>query len=226
MAHPRSGGRPPQGGSEDDGESLSGPPEWGSRGTRTALIDATIALLDERGEQGLRIADISRRSGISVGSLYHHFGSRDGLLKAARARQFRSSHSTYGAIFIEMAASAASADDFVAALREMLPLLHSRERASERIRRFAYIGSAATRPDLLAEIRREETELVTQGAELAKTLIDRGWVKQGISARALTAFSVALELGAIVLDLDEEQSEDEWWRVVQLANESLFNLKG
>jgi hypothetical protein len=36
-------------------------------------------------------------------------------------------------------------------------------------------------------------------------------VCQEFSARALTAFSAALELGTVVLDLDEEQSEDEWW---------------
>lgn len=194
--------------------------------TRAALIEATITLLDEGGEQGLRIAEICRRSGISVGSLYHHFGSRDGLVKAARARQFRASHSTYGGSFVELATRAESAQEFVAGLREILPLLHSRERETERLRRFAYIGSAATRPDLLDEIRAQETELVTSGAELAQTLIDRGWVKSGVSARALTAFSVALELGAVVLDLDMKQSEDEWWQVVQLASESLFELEG
>ena len=200
-------------------------PDQEDQGTKAALIDAAVALLDEYGEQGLRIADIHRISGVSVGSLYHHFGSRDGLVKAARARQFRTNHSTYGALFVELALRSQTAQEFVDGLREMLPLLHSQERGIERLRRFAYIGSAATRPDLLDEIRAEETELVTLGADLAKTLIDRGWVKDGITARALTAYSVALELGAIVLDLDDEQAEDEWWRVVQVANESLFKLE-
>jgi AcrR family transcriptional regulator len=194
--------------------------------TFVAIVNAAIEILDEAGEHGLRIAEVSKRSGASIGSIYHFFGSRDGLVKAARARQFRASHSAYGHLFAELAARAGSAREFVTGLGEVLPLLHSRERGSERLKRFAYIGSAATRPDLLDEIRAEETALVTIGAELATVLIDRGWVKKEISARALTAFSVALELGAIVLDLDEEQTEDEWWRVVQLATESLFDLEG
>lgn len=36
----------------------------------------------------------------------------------------------------------------------------------------------------------------------------------------MTAFSVALELGAIVLDLDKKQAEDERWLIVQPASES------
>jgi AcrR family transcriptional regulator len=208
-----------------DGEVATGAFSNNDRGTRNALIEATIELLDENGEQGLRIAEICKRSGISVGSLYHHFGSRDGLIKAARARQFRTSHSTYGGLFVELVLESSSAREFVDGLREILPLLHSRERETERLRRFAYIGSAASRPDLLREIQAQETGMITLGAELAEALIDRGWVKDGISARALTAFSVALELGAIVLDLDADQSEDEWWQVIQMANESLFNLE-
>jgi AcrR family transcriptional regulator len=211
---------------EDDRELSTEASSNNDRGTRNALIEATIALLDENGEQGLRIAEICKRSGISVGSLYHHFGSRDGLIKAARARQFRTSHSTYGGLFVQLVLESGSAREFVDGLREILPLLHSRERESERLRRFAYIGSAASRPDLLREIQAQETGMITLGAELAEALIERGWVKDGITARALTAFSVALELGAIVLDLDGEQSEDEWWQVVQMANESLFNLDG
>jgi len=49
---------------------------------------ATVAILVESGESGFRIETLMERTGISKSSLYAAFGSRDGLIAAARARQF------------------------------------------------------------------------------------------------------------------------------------------
>lgn len=46
------------------------------------LLDAALRVYAETGEQGLTVAAITRTSGVSLGSLYHHFGSIDGLLDA------------------------------------------------------------------------------------------------------------------------------------------------
>ena len=55
--------------------------------TRTKVLDAVDALTD-RGIQDVTIDAISERSGVTNGSIYHHFGSRAGALAAAAARSF------------------------------------------------------------------------------------------------------------------------------------------
>ncbi|EST30614.1 TetR/AcrR family transcriptional regulator [Streptomyces roseochromogenus] len=54
------------------------------RGEATAeqLLDAALRVYAESGEQGLTVAALTRASGVSLGSLYHHFGSVDGLMNA------------------------------------------------------------------------------------------------------------------------------------------------
>ncbi|WP_395575366.1 TetR/AcrR family transcriptional regulator [Streptomyces sp. BK79] len=58
------------------------------RGEVTAdlLLDAALRLYTESGEQGVTVSAVTKMSGVSLGSLYHHFGSLDGLLTALTER--------------------------------------------------------------------------------------------------------------------------------------------
>jgi AcrR family transcriptional regulator len=58
------------------------------RGEVTAeqLLDAALRVYGESGEQGLTVSAVTSASGVSPGSLYHHFGSMDGLLTALLMR--------------------------------------------------------------------------------------------------------------------------------------------
>ncbi|MEM7330807.1 MAG: TetR/AcrR family transcriptional regulator [Chloroflexota bacterium] len=49
---------------------------------RTKILDATLLLFSENGLSQLRIAEISKRSGASIGSIYHHFKDREGVIYA------------------------------------------------------------------------------------------------------------------------------------------------
>ncbi|MEU1482452.1 TetR/AcrR family transcriptional regulator [Streptomyces sp. NPDC005752] len=50
--------------------------------TSELLMDAALRVFVESGEQGLTVNAVIRASGVSLGSLYHHFGSLDGLIGA------------------------------------------------------------------------------------------------------------------------------------------------
>ena len=49
---------------------------------RRALLDAALACFAEHGIEATTIALLREATGASTGSLYHHFGSREGLLAA------------------------------------------------------------------------------------------------------------------------------------------------
>lgn len=46
---------------------------------RRAILDAALEVFVERGFEAATIDDVRRLSGASVGSIYHHFGSKEGL---------------------------------------------------------------------------------------------------------------------------------------------------
>ncbi|WP_030519057.1 TetR/AcrR family transcriptional regulator [Nocardia rhamnosiphila] len=50
--------------------------------TRAAVIDAAAPLLYDRGIDGVGVAELCKRLGISKETLYRHFGTKDGLVHA------------------------------------------------------------------------------------------------------------------------------------------------
>lgn len=60
-----------------------GPWQWSrTEETQRNLLDAALELFIENGYAGTSIADIVERAGSSVGSLYHHFGDKNGVYLA------------------------------------------------------------------------------------------------------------------------------------------------
>ena len=65
-------------------------PQQRSESTVDLVLKAVIRRLEESGESHLTIDDILLETGVSKGSLYYHFGDREGLIYAARIAQYSS----------------------------------------------------------------------------------------------------------------------------------------
>ncbi|MFH8805399.1 TetR/AcrR family transcriptional regulator [Streptomyces sp. NPDC017936] len=50
------------------------------------VLDTTLQLLEEKGYSGFAITEVSKRSGVSVGSIYTRVDGKDDLLRAAQLR--------------------------------------------------------------------------------------------------------------------------------------------
>ena len=50
---------------------------------RTLLLTATVDEIARKGTRGMRVDEVAKRAGVSVALIYHHFGDRSGLLRAA-----------------------------------------------------------------------------------------------------------------------------------------------
>jgi len=49
---------------------------------KASVLDAALRCFSERGVDATTIHDIQRAAGCSIGSIYHHFGSREGVAEA------------------------------------------------------------------------------------------------------------------------------------------------
>jgi AcrR family transcriptional regulator len=63
-----------------------------------AILDATIAVLEESGDINLRVSEVARRAHTTTGALYSHFRDREGLLTAAHLERLRRLRSDEGTI--------------------------------------------------------------------------------------------------------------------------------
>ena len=51
--------------------------------TAERLLEAAIRSMDADGEAGLRVDAVVSEAGVTIPVLYHHFGNREGLVRAA-----------------------------------------------------------------------------------------------------------------------------------------------
>jgi AcrR family transcriptional regulator len=58
------------------------PPLSGFQGSASRLLAAALEVFNETGVYAASIHDICARAGVSIGSAYHHFGSKQGLADA------------------------------------------------------------------------------------------------------------------------------------------------
>jgi len=71
-----------------------------SEETRTRVLDAARELLMEQGISAVTMKDVHARSGVSNGSLFHHFGSKDGILEALFVAERRAYLGAVGAAIV------------------------------------------------------------------------------------------------------------------------------
>ncbi|MGW6577697.1 TetR/AcrR family transcriptional regulator, partial [Streptomyces sp. NPDC054945] len=62
------------------------PKQQRGEATVEQVLDAALHLYAASGEAGLNLGTITGASGVSSGSIYHHFGSLDGVLAALATR--------------------------------------------------------------------------------------------------------------------------------------------
>ena len=127
---------------------------------RTALIDAAIDLLAERGVAGFSLAEVSRRLGVTAGAPYNHFADREELLAAVGVRAFEALTAAIGEGAAQasvpaeqLAASARSYIEFAAGHRPLFDALfgggldkgrHPELAAAAQLLAEAFIGPART----------------------------------------------------------------------------------
>jgi AcrR family transcriptional regulator len=183
------------------------------RGAATVrrVLKVVEEILDEGGEPSLRLADVSRRANVSIGSLYHHFESREGLIRAARQDQFLQSLPYDAERVTALLGSATTPAEFAEGLTEILRETQSPRRAPNRLRRVELIGAAVSRPELLEAISAQQTAITDIAETMAMEFQRRGLLREGVDPRTLSLFIQATTLGRVLGDLDQHGVDEDLW---------------
>lgn len=191
--------------------------------TVQAVLDATIQMLEDGGEAAVRLDEVLRVSGISRGSLYHHFGSREGLIEAARLAQFTRSVNEDIEVLRQAILDSPSKEALKKRLRLITEAVGSIERKHQRLFRVSILASAYGRPTLERALGEEQKLVTDQIADLVSQSQERGWVRSDLNPRAIASFIQAYSLGRVLVDIDPDRSaDDDWYEVVSIAVEHLL----
>ena len=195
--------------------------ETSRRGRETIekLLEVTISELDRVGLAEIDIDSLLRKSKISKGSLYHHFGSKNGLLAAAEAQQYMRYLKREGENFrrlIEGCTTKQKFVDLVAAVMKITRLESNLGFRKKRVRAIAMSFNDEDLAQVLKNAQIEVTEYLAGSFQIAK---DRGWVKPDTDLMALSYWIQGVFIGHIMLDITEQTEHEDAWS--QIAFQAL-----
>jgi AcrR family transcriptional regulator len=193
--------------------------------TGVELVKACDRLLDIKRPDQINTEEILRESGISKGSLYHHFVDLPDLIETTLIYRY----SKWIDLSIQRMSSLLSSAKSAKALKEALfQITFATQKDSLKNMRIerARIFAEAQQNSRLSEKLIAETERMTTSIEdLVREVIDRKLFKPGLNARAVAVFIQAYTSGLIVNDFTINKVTFEDWTslINQIIGELFIN---
>ena len=195
------------------------------RDFRKTILELAIGVIDELGEQAIRTNHLAAEAGTTPPTLYHYFGSREGLIEEAQAeRFFRSLQADVGSFVMQLGA-VNDGEGLRAAIGELFLRRDSRDRDVVRWKRMNALGSAFARASLERRIAAVHNEVVARIALALRPFQEQGLIRQDIDLRAVIAWYNGAVLGKALTMLEGSDIDAaEWQRTMDEA--VLFTLFG
>lgn len=182
-----------------------------------ALLCKTVEkMLDDKNPDLISVEEVLEKSGISKGSLYHHFEDFSDLIETALITRY-----TYWIdLSIRSMSKLLETGKTVKILKEGLFKItystQSSAMAHTRIERAQIVALTQNNPRLLEKFKAETDRMTSSFEDLIREVIDRKFFKPHLDPRAIAVFIQAYTFGLVLNDLSDTKVENESW--VNLIN--------
>ena len=183
-----------------------------------AVLDAVIERLNDGDESLIRIPEICEATGVNYGSVYHHFGSRDGVIDAAYELMFISMAQEDITALRRISDMSHSIEEYVVAMQPLITRLSADgERRARHAWRVRIVAAAQTRPGLRQLIGPAQAGVTNELVGVAQYGQDQGWLRRDVSARSIAVLVQVLVFGRTLDDISTEPVDQEEWEVMVVA---------
>ena len=179
--------------------------------TKRALIDTVVSMLETTPVESVTCDAVLDASGISRGSLYHHFDDYPDLLEHAAASRFARYVDESIVAIRSLVESVHSAAELRAAMAAFNRSLQGPERVHNRFDRTIALANAARSPRFRVRLGEEQERLTGAFVGLIREGQRKGWVVPEIDPRAMAVLIQAYTLGRVVDDITVTHFDTEAW---------------
>lgn len=180
--------------------------------TREKLIATVLAMLEDRSPEDLRVEEVLAVSGISTGSLYHHFEDFGHLVETALIRRYIDIQETAAELVEEVLDKLLTGDDFRLAAGRAIRRFAEFNVPEIRFERARILGMCDSHPrmrEALGEAQQQATDRITTLFEAEQQ--GSGRVNPNLDARTLAVFIQSYTFGRIVDDIVPNPMDQELW---------------
>jgi len=194
-----------------------------SHPTKLTLISTVVDLLDEKVPEDIRSEDVLERSGISKGSLYHHFKDFSDLINAALVLRFAREVDFNIEIISKTLIHARTEEELFQGIAQVSNATQKTESKGIRFERARVLALSEGNPKMAKELAQEQDRLTEAVIDLIQESINKGFIKADINPRAAAVFVQAYSLGKVVDDIAGVRVDhDEYMKLIDYVLRSSF----
>ncbi len=179
--------------------------------TKTRLIETTAELLENQFPQDIQVDEILEKSGISKGSLYHHFEDLGELLESAQVFRYSTWVDRSIGLIVPVLSSVKTRDEIIEGLRVLTKYTQSAEYRATRFSRARTLANSESSDRFRKALGIEQERLTAALEDLVAEAKNKGLFKAHLNARVIAIFIQSYTLGKIVDDIVPEPVLQEKW---------------
>lgn len=179
--------------------------------TKQTLIDTVVTLMDTQPAMEINSDQVLEISGISKGSLYHHFEDFPELVEHAMVARFARFVDNSVVMLNGVISSAKTRADLVEGLKKVTRATQAQELTRHRSERVTAIAKAIRIPRMKALLGEEQERLTDALADLFRESVERGWGDPTLDPRVVGVMVQAYTIGKIVDDITPTRMDAENW---------------
>jgi len=191
--------------------------------TKALLISTTVTLLDTKLPNEIAVDEILEASGISKGSLYHHFEDLGELLEIAQVERYAAWVDRSVDALVQMISTVKTREDLARGLKVITRFTQDKRYSSTRFQRARAIASAEHNPGFRKRLAEEQMRLTEALIDLINEARNKGLYASDFDAHAGAVLVQAYTLGMIVDDFVERQMDSEaWYSLIDKVVDKVF----
>ncbi len=191
--------------------------------TKDELIRTTVKIMDHLALDEITSEKVLEISGISRGSLYHHFQDFAELLELAQVRRFAHFVNFSIEALTTLSSEVTTREELIERALELSREFQAPELSNNRIERLTAISKVVHNSRMAAALGAEQERLTQTIADLYQGLVDRGIGNPLLLPRTAAVLFQAYTLGRIVDDFTPNHMEQEnWLYAVRAMIENIF----
>ena len=183
----------------------------GDHPTKTKLRDAVVDMMRSTPPEDIHSEYVLRVTGISRGSLYHHYEDFTDLLEDALLYRFAAGVEASTGAIENIVANSSDQAEFLSMLEGVTRATQDRALADNRFDRARMLAMAQHNLRFRAKLATVQDRLTESLTECVAQAQEKGWLKQDFQPRTVAIFIQAYTLGKLVDDVSETPMDTTDW---------------
>lgn len=185
------------------------------------------AEMESSGPVKFNLDRVIESSGVARSSVYHHFGSRAGLIATLELEHWVEQQAAELRGMRKFLLEASDMEEVLAAVEFALKIDGDRAGRERRLRRITSLVAADGIPALATTLREQQVRGTNHLAETLRMMSDRGVISPELDLVAIAYFIQSNLVGRVLVDVgDEPGVDDKWVDVVVSTLRYLLSPKG